>query len=233
MDKNTSTFAKTDKDEINRNPVLIAQQGPLEGQRWNILAELTIGRAQECNILIPDRQVSRFHARIIPNRKTIDLEDLGSKNGTFVGRKPLEGRITLQDGMTFQVALVQKFVYFISDATLPLEDIPFLDSKNRSGIFLDKKSRRVWVGSNEIIPPLSVPQFALLELLYTQPGLVVSKDEMVATVWSDDISDGVSDQALDALIRRLRERLTKLDPDFQYIVTVRGHGLRLQNKQEK
>jgi DNA-binding response OmpR family regulator len=39
----------------------------------------------------------------------------------------------------------------------------------------------------------------------------------------------VSDQALDALIRRLRERIAALDPEREYISTVRGHGIRLDN----
>ena len=46
-------------------------------------------------------------------------------------------------------------------------------------------------------------------------------------IWSDDEAGGVSEQALDALIRRLRDRLALLDPEHNWIVTVRGHGLRL------
>jgi DNA-binding winged helix-turn-helix (wHTH) protein len=224
MDMINSTF------DVNRNSVLIAQQGPLDGQRWNIQSELTIGRAPECDIQIPDRQVSRFHARILLNKDSVELEDLGSKNGTFFGGKLLSGKILLEDGVTFQVALVQKFVYYVSDATLPLEDFPALDEKKHSGILVDKKSRRVWVGNKEIVPPLSVPQFKLLEILVEQPGLVITREDLISRIWSNEQSEGVSDQALDALIRRLRERLVKLDPDFNYIVTVRGHGLRLQNR---
>jgi DNA-binding response OmpR family regulator len=39
----------------------------------------------------------------------------------------------------------------------------------------------------------------------------------------------VSEQAIDALVRRLRDRLAELDPDHRYVVTVRGHGFRLEN----
>ncbi len=39
--------------------------------------------------------------------------------------------------------------------------------------------------------------------------------------------DGVSEQAIDALVRRLRDRIAELDPKHQYIITVRGHGFRL------
>ena len=42
----------------------------------------------------------------------------------------------------------------------------------------------------------------------------------------------VTEQALDAMVRRLRERLADLDATHEYIVTVRGHGLRLDNPDE-
>jgi len=48
-------------------------------------------------------------------------------------------------------------------------------------------------------------------------------------VWGDDQAMGVSDQSLHALIRRLRDRVSALDPTHQYIDTVRGHGIRLDN----
>jgi DNA-binding response OmpR family regulator len=47
-------------------------------------------------------------------------------------------------------------------------------------------------------------------------------------VWGEDAL-GISEQALDALVRRLRERLAELEPNHEFVVTVRGHGLRLEN----
>ena len=230
MDKQESSFPKNSISDDVLNSVLIAQQGPLEGQRWNIQSELVIGRAPDCDIQISDRQVSRFHARISAAKNIVELEDLGSKNGTYIGNDMLAEKVKMEDGMIFSVALIQKFVYYVSDATMPLEDIPSLNNKRQEGLFVDKKSRRVWVGKKELLPPLSVPQFILVETLFENPNVVVSREELIAKIWSNEQSEGVSDQALDALIRRLRERLYKLDPDFEYILTVRGHGLRLQNR---
>jgi len=87
----------------------------------------------------------------------------------------------------------------------------------------------VWANEVEIQPPLSVAQFTMLEMLYLRDGLVVPREEMVKLIWSEDKSYGVSDQALDALVRRLRDRLGEADPGHEYVVTVRGHGLRLEN----
>jgi len=229
----TNRSTVLDKQHSNNEyPILVAQQGPLEGQRWNIFKEIIIGRAAECNIQIDDRQISRFHARVAQDGHThaVSLEDLGSKNGTFFGGNQIDQPIILQDGDVFQVSMLQKFVFYTTDATVPLEDMPVFGSKKAQGILLDRKSRRVWVGNRELLPPLSVPQFRLLEALSEQPGLVVSREKLVDTIWGREQSEGVSEQALDALIRRLRDRLSDVDANHNYIVTVRGHGLRLENK---
>ncbi|HIP86892.1 MAG TPA: winged helix family transcriptional regulator, partial [Anaerolineales bacterium] len=59
---------------------------------------------------------------------------------------------------------------------------------------------------------------------------VVTREEIVAAVWPEEAKAGITEQAIDALVRRLRERLASLDPDHNYIVTVRGHGFRLENR---
>ena len=56
-----------------------------------------------------------------------------------------------------------------------------------------------------------------------------SRDQVVETVWPEAMGEGVSEQAIDALVRRLRDRLSEADPDVQYVVTVRGHGFRIEN----
>ena len=221
---------KPKSEKSNQFPVLIAQQGPLEGQRWNISRELNIGRSPDCEVLINDRQVSRYHARITQTNNWVELEDLESKNGTFIHGAPLSGKVMLTDGEIFQVAMVQKFVFYATDATMPLDDVSALVMAKGDGLLVDKKSRRVWLGAKELLPPLSVPQFRLLEVLCEHPDLVVTRDELINMIWENEQASGVSDQALDALIRRLRNRLAEVDPEHNYIVTVRGHGLRLENK---
>jgi DNA-binding response OmpR family regulator len=120
-------------------------------------------------------------------------------------------------------------VFVAHDATLPLEGPGF----GRVGrLRMDSRSHQVWVGSKEIAPPLSAPQYRLLEALYRQPSRVVPREEVIGHVWPDAAGAGVSEQAVDALVRRLRDRLAELDADRQYVVTVRGHGFRLDNPAE-
>ncbi len=215
-------------------PVLIAQGGPLSGLRWGIADVLRIGRDQECEIVIPDRQVSRVHAKFTLRPENIVLEDLESKNGTFCNGVRLSSPIQIQDGDLIQIALIQDFIFLSSDATLPLDKsiLPHerIIYSNHAKIDLDAKSRRVWVGDQELDPPLSAPQFRLLQAIYEQEGKVVSRSDLIAAIWGEERAQGVSEQALDALVRRLRERLVMYDGTQDFIVTVRGHGIRLENK---
>ena len=108
--------------------------------------------------------------------------------------------------------------------------MPLIEGGIRPGrLLMDQKSRQVWVNQQQVTPPLSAQQFKLLWMLYGSHGKVISRSDLVSVVWGEDQMAGVSDQALDALIRRLRDRLAALDPTHQYIDTVRGHGIRLDN----
>ena len=186
-------------------------------------------------MIIQDRQVSRFHARLTATEDGVILEDLGSKNGTYHNNARLEEPILLQDGDLIQIAMIQNFVYLSSDSTMPLEPGVMQPEVIQSAVtpsrrlYLDPQSRRVWVEGKEVDPPLSVPQFRLLEVLYSNYGNVVSRQDLITAIWGNEESAGVSEQALDALIRRLRRRLAEVDMSREYLVTVRGHGLRLEN----
>lgn len=211
-------------------PLLVAQAGPLNGQRWPLRGKVIIGREPTCDIVIADRQVSRQHAIISPTSNGIQIEDLGSKNGTHRNGILIEKPFFLEDGDVVQIALAQQFVYLSSDATLPLDADGLIYPPPPTGkLHLEKRSRRVWIGENEVQPPLSVAQYAMLETLYEQQGRVVTRVDLIRTIWGEEQAITVSEQALDALVRRLRDRLSRIDPEHQYIVTVRGHGLRLDN----
>lgn len=207
-------------------PLLIAQTGPLEGQRWKIKTELLMGRESDCDIIIPLRQVSRHHARIRLSPTGTVVEDLHSKNGTYLNGRLVQDPMPLTDGDELQISLAQHFIYLSSDATMPLEGLPLEIQKKR--LQVDVGARRVWIMDQEIDPPLSSSQFNLLTELYEKPGEVITRPEIITAVWGK-AAEGVSEQALDALVRRLRDRLAELDPVTEYIVTVRGHGLRLEN----
>jgi hypothetical protein len=205
--------------------MLLMVEGPSPGKRiFMDQPVLLVGRDDRCDIAISDRQVSRHHASITLEDDRFVLRDLGSKNGTFVNGREVDEPHLLQDGDEIQIAYCCKLAFVGVDATAPV----ILDEQEQA-LRMDLESKRVWVAGQEMDPPLSLAQYRLLALLYGEPGRVYSRDEIVEQVWPEDDREGISEQAIDALARRLRERLAEVDPDTQYVVTVRGHGFRLEN----
>lgn len=212
-------------------PVLIGFEGEMEGKKWLVHDFLVLGRDSKCDIVIPNRQVSRNHAKITRTPEGYFLEDLGSKNGTHRNSKQINVSEKLIDGDVIHIALAQKFIFLSADATLPLDDENLLSNLQlvEGRLRLEKRSRRVWINDQEINPPLSVSQFRLLEALYNKAGQLVSRNKIMSTVWGEENAIGISEQALDALVRRLRDRISSVDPSHTYVTTVRGHGFRLDN----
>lgn len=215
--------------EHNDKPVLIILEGEQTGQRWIIEGdEFVIGRGSTCQMVLPERQVSREHLRIYRDGDHYYLKDLDSKNGTWLNGEQIKGpAVLLHDSDEISIALAVRMMYVASESTAPLL---IEEMQPQKGVLrLDHESRRVFIRDVEIDPPLSLPQYRLLELLYDGTGRVCTRDEVIAAVWPDAVGEGVSEQAIDALVRRLRDRLNEVDKQNQFVVTVRGHGFRLSN----
>jgi DNA-binding winged helix-turn-helix (wHTH) protein len=60
--------------------------------------DLVAGRDAAVEICLPSSRVSRRHARFVVNGTTVTVEDLGSKNGTFVNGTGTTGCVVLKDG---------------------------------------------------------------------------------------------------------------------------------------
>ena len=204
-------------------PMLVIYKGVLAGGRWPVSQEsLTIGRSKDCDIVIPERQISRYHARIESDESGYIVRDLGSKNGTVVNGEILSDQpYRLRDGDEIRLADVVHFGFIAGEVTLPLEDTMYAPGE----LVVDVATKSVRKGRTELAPPLSPAQFSLLLLLTSAEGSVVSREEVIAGIWPDAVG-GVTDQAVDALVYRLRERLVELDADHNFIATVRGHGFR-------
>jgi hypothetical protein len=210
-------------------PILVVQEGQLAGKRWPLnKSELTIGRGEDCDIVLPDRQVSRHHFRVVRDDDGYNVEDLGSKNGTYINGAPVRGSMQLQDGDEIQVALSVRLLFVGAEATLPLTQEMLRVAQ--PGLRLNKSQRQVWVNGVALDPPLSLSQYRLLEILWEHKGKIVTREEVIAAVWPESDEAGITEQAIDALVRRLRDRLAEVDADHEYLVTVRGHGFRLDNR---
>jgi pSer/pThr/pTyr-binding forkhead associated (FHA) protein/cytoskeletal protein RodZ len=64
---------------------------------------VTIGRQQGNTIQLTEKNVSRRHARLVPDGEIWVLEDLGSYNGVKVNGRAVEGRVSLREGDVVQI----------------------------------------------------------------------------------------------------------------------------------
>jgi DNA-binding response OmpR family regulator len=210
-------------NDLTREPALLVwQDGELIKNQWILnRTPIRIGRAPDCDVRLDLRWISRAHALIRLEGAQYMLEDAGSRNGVFVNGQRVTGPRPLQDGDRVQLAPGLELIFVDSEATAPLP------GRTAPSLTLDQAERRVMVRGQELVPPVSTAQFDFMALLGQEPGRVYSRDEVIAAVWPGAAPEGVSDDAIDALVRRLRHRLAEIDPDHDYIVTVRGYGFRL------
>ncbi len=86
--------------------VLEAADSKLANKRISFSSQISIGRGKENDIVLDDIYVSHHHAVITPVRNLYQIEDLQSRNHTYVNGSVLHGRTYLQNGDTIKIGCV-------------------------------------------------------------------------------------------------------------------------------
>jgi len=80
-------------------PFLRVEQGSCPGQLLEVAGErVVIGRHPGCEIVLDNAAVSRQHAQISESHGSYFLDDLRSRNKTFLNGRPVDGTAELHDG---------------------------------------------------------------------------------------------------------------------------------------
>lgn len=141
-------------------------------------------------------------------------------------RLKLKKMLTEDAETSARVAVCPLFTFFLE------HQVPRYRSRTRiqAGPIRIDEAGDVWVNGELVAPPLTKKEHALLAYLCVEPGRLTSKDEIVAVVYPERYQSGesVSDEALNALVRRLRERVEPLSAGKCRIATIRGKGYRLE-----
>jgi hypothetical protein len=86
---------------------LVVTEGPLTGTSLPLRSGgVLIGRNPECALVLDDDYASGRHCRLYPDpsgREGWVVEDLGSTNGTFIGRDRLSGSRPVEIGTTLRI----------------------------------------------------------------------------------------------------------------------------------
>lgn len=185
-----------------------------------------IGRAIECDYVLDTDGVSRQHLEITFDERQVMVRDLESRNGTSLNGNPLAPHQSYPIRANDQVNIADAVTLVFDDpATTSQLDI---DQYMNAGLRIDVEQGLGFIDNVELDPPLSPSQILLLQLLLRNEGVVVTREEIRQHVWGDGMM--VSDQAMDALVSRLRKRLHEADPNHEYIITRRGFGLIFHNR---
>lgn len=83
--------------------VVLRGGGLREGERFDLIGGLSIGRSGEADLRIDDRYASGLHARIFSRDRRTYLEDMNSTNGTLLNQANLQGEAELADGDLIQI----------------------------------------------------------------------------------------------------------------------------------
>ena len=83
---------------------LIITEGPLAGSMVPLTpTSITIGRDQNCTLVLNDSYASSHHARVFPKDGAWWLEDLNSTNGTTLAGRAVHGAVELQVGVPVRI----------------------------------------------------------------------------------------------------------------------------------
>ena len=98
--------------------ILQVVAGNAQGTQFPLVADRTIlGRHPNCQIVLQSGVVSRHHAQVLESHGTFYVEDLRSRNGTYVNDRKIESRTELNDGDEIRLCeIVMQFVMYPSTA---------------------------------------------------------------------------------------------------------------------
>jgi FHA domain len=75
---------------------LLVESGPRRGERLQVIQELILGRTGD--VAFDDAEASRRHVAVRPTAGGVEIEDLGSTNGTYVNDGRIAGRTVASVG---------------------------------------------------------------------------------------------------------------------------------------
>jgi pSer/pThr/pTyr-binding forkhead associated (FHA) protein len=80
-------------------------EGAGAGRRVALSSPVTVGRGGDADLVLADELVSRRHARVSRSGAAAVVEDLGSRNGTFVNGNEVHGPTRLAPGDQLQLGV--------------------------------------------------------------------------------------------------------------------------------
>lgn len=207
---------KLDKNSLNRILELTAGHGKLT----RLCIEIALATTEPT--ITPEFLLSQKSVRgalweiwyfLSPSEQKLFLDGLKEKH--YASNQFLEN-IGLIKEQHITLALFEVFIG---------QELPRTQSTEK--IVFDVTTNTIQKGTITLSDRLTISEFRLLAFLIAHPEAVVDREQIIEAVWRDNKQTvGVTDQAIDQLIFRLRKKIED-DPNTPlHIQTVKGRGIK-------
>jgi len=134
---------------------LVVKDGELAGTTFPFDSEVVLGRV-DADVTIGDPQISRRHLKISPGDGYVEVEDLGSTNGSWLNGERLHGRARLNPGDVLRVGettLELEAPAMTAGGTVVGAAPDFEELKRQAGAEAGSSERAPAQGPAEVPPP--------------------------------------------------------------------------------
>lgn len=189
---------------------------------------MTLGRSEDCDIVLPYPTVSRLHARIALEHDRYMLYDGGSSNGTYLNGERIEQGSQLSTNDEIWLGTGDVRIGFAD----PDETLGVAHHYGPSALQIDNHARIVEVYG--VPAQLTTMEYELLRYLASQPRRVCTREECFLAVWGQPYDHATCEDALNACIARLRRNLRaaadQVGQPAPQITTIKRIGFRLDSE---
>ncbi len=102
-----AALASADKEASDKPAALLVVGGDLNGTLFDLIqAETTVGRTADNTYPMEFQGISRHHLKVTLTKDQAYLEDMGSKNGTYLNNDKIEGQVAITKGDIIKMGAV-------------------------------------------------------------------------------------------------------------------------------
>ena len=150
-----------------------------------------------------------------------------SEQETLEQEAAKEKTTILEDSYLTLVGLVKNYAIQIPLLTAYIKEQMASQKDTDEHIVYQEETREIRKGKSNLSDNLTGAEYRLLVFLLGNSDRIIERDEIVATVWGDNASTaGVTEQAIDQLLFRLRRKIEDEPNSPAHLLTVKGRGVR-------
>ena len=193
---------------------------------------ISIGRANNSDIYLANRQISRNHAQIINKNNNYYIKDLGSGNGTEILRN--NETIPLSKNQEFLIKNDDRIIFGESEELIFVNQMDTIRVDKFSTIpnigkdqwlYVDLENNDVKVDGKIIEKDLSPKEFALLKILYETQGKLCLYSQIKKEVWPKEYKEGyvINNADITKFIYLLKRKIV---PTQKFLVMIKSKDSR-------